>query len=422
MLLTVTGASGGEGADAAIAVQRLDTGERRVLLPGGAEAVYAATGDIVYLASGSLLAVPFDLGDAVPSRRSRGVWSSTSRPTPSAAAATPSPADGTLVYRGGGGRARPLLLVDRRGSATRIPAPDHTFIDPRVSPDGSRIAVQASDSGSDIWIYDLGRATLTRLSFDPQEDETPVWSPDGAWVAWVAQRSGRPRQVLRRRADGSGEEVVTGAPSAHAHVHDWSPDGKNLLVTRTPCRPPGTCGWSRSREARRGRCSRAPSRNGTRASRRTVVGSPMPPTRRASSRSTCAASRSWTTRCRFRKAAATAGVDLGRTGARVPQRGWPRGGRSLHRGAGPHPVLSRPQALFADVYGAAVGRMSHPDYDAFPDGSRFLMLGNQQDGGLRRAERRPQLVRGAREARAKAVARMPAPAPVRSRGSHPEPR
>jgi hypothetical protein len=75
---------------------------------------------------------------------------------------------------------------------------------------------------------------------------------------------------------------------------------------------------------------------------------------------------------------------------------WTSGGRELaYRSADGHvvvvrftggpgrtPVLSRPQALFADVYGAAVGRMSHPDYDAFPDGSRFLMLGNQQDGAF----------------------------------------
>jgi hypothetical protein len=44
--------------------------------------------------------------------------------------------------------------------------------------------------------------------------------------------------------------------------------------------------------------------------------------------------------------------------------------------------VGRPEALFADVYGAAVGRMSHPDYDAFPDGSRFVMLGSQQDEGI----------------------------------------
>jgi hypothetical protein len=43
------------------------------------------------------------------------------------------------------------------------------------------------------------------------------------------------------------------------------------------------------------------------------------------------------------------------------------------------PSVGPPLPLFPDVYGAAVGRMSHPDYDAFPDGSRFVMVGSQED-------------------------------------------
>jgi serine/threonine-protein kinase len=378
VLLTVTGASGGEGADAAIAVQRLDTGERRVLIHGGAEAVYAATGDIVYLASGSLAAVPFDLATlslrGAPLRVVEHVSTDTVGGGRYALAR-----DGTLIYRSGGGRTRPLLSVDRRGSETHIPIPDHTFIDPRVSPDGSRIAVQAADSGSDIWICDLGRATLTRLSFDPQEDETPVWSPDGAWVAWVAQRSGRPRQVLRRRADGSGEEQVTWSTRAHAHVHDWSPDGKYLLVTQDAV--------STARDV-----WLVPVAGGE---ARPLLAGPFeewnprfsPDGRWLAYASDETGQLEIYVR-RFPELDRKVQVSEG--GGDGPA--WTSGGRELvYRGADGHvvsvrfsagpgstPLLGRPQTLFADVYGAAVGRMSHPDYDAFPDGSRFLMLGNQQ--------------------------------------------
>ena len=50
--------------------------------------------------------------------------------------------------------------------------------DVRLSPNGERVALHVRDD-DDIWVYDLGRGTMTRLTFEPGEDETPVWSPDG---------------------------------------------------------------------------------------------------------------------------------------------------------------------------------------------------------------------------------------------------
>jgi serine/threonine-protein kinase len=382
VLLTVTGASGVLAADAAIAVQHLDTGERRELVRGGAEAVYAPTGHIVYVGSGSLLAVPFEL----ETLSLRGV------PLPVVAHVSADTVgggrfalaqDGTLVYRREVGRARPLLSVDRRGAAVRIPAPDHTFIDPRVSPDGSRIAVQTSDAGSDIWICDLARGTLTRLSFDPQEDETPVWSPDGAWVAWVAQRAGQRRQVLRRRGDGSGEEQLVWSSSAHVHVHDWSPDGRSLLVTQDAAATARDLwlvpvGGGEARE---------------------LLAEPFeewnprfsPDGRWLAYASNESGPFEIYLR-RFPELDRKTQVSVGGGDGPV----WTVGGRELvYRSADGHvvsvrfsmgpagvPQVGRPEALFADVYGAAVGRMSHPDYDAFPDGSRFVMLGSQQDEGI----------------------------------------
>ena len=56
---------------------------------------------------------------------------------------------------------------------------------------------------NDIWTFDLAHGTLTRLTFEREEDETPMWAPDGAWIAYASTEDGRPA-VFRRRADGTG--------------------------------------------------------------------------------------------------------------------------------------------------------------------------------------------------------------------------
>ncbi len=288
--------------------------------------------------------------------------------------------DGTLVFLRAHSAERPLVWVDRHGSATRIPTPPHTYVDPRLSPDGSRVAVQAADADNDVWILDLARGALTRLSFDPGEDETPVWSPDGAWVAWVEQRSGRPRQIVRHRADGSGQDQVVWATRAHAHLHDWSPDGTQLLVTQdaeTTARDV----WL------------VPVAGGE---ARPLLSGPFDewnprfsPDGRWLAYSSNESGRFEVYVLRLPQADRKLQVSVG--GGDCPL--WTPGGREVvYRSAdlqvvsvrfspdpaGP-PRVGRPAPLFPDVYGAASGRMSHPDYDAHPDRTRFVMVGGRSD-------------------------------------------
>ena len=386
VLLTVTGPSGGDADDASVAVQRLDTGERRTLVRSGAQAVHAPTGHLVYLASGSLMAMAFDLGTLTPRGDAVPVVEHVTTDTVGSVRYALA-RDGTLVYRGAMAQTRPMLLVDRRGAAVRLPTPDHSFIDPRLSPDGSRIVVQAADAGRDIWVYDIARGALTRLTFDPQEDETPVFSPDGTSVAWAAQRSGRPRQVLRRRADGGGEEEVLWSTDAHVHVHDWSPDGTSLLVTQDAMAT-GRDVWL------------VPIGGGE---ARPLLRDPFEewnprfgPDGRWLAYASNESGQFEVYVRRFPTLDRKAQVSVG--GGDAPA--WAAGGReivyrrpgdqvrSVRFGADPGgaPRVGLPEPLFPDSFGAAVGRMSHPDYDVFPDASRFVMLGGQQDetaGGLR---------------------------------------
>ena len=89
--------------------------------------------------------------------------------------------------------------------------------------------MEISDTPDDVCTFDVTRGALTRQTFEPGEDETPVWSPDGRWLAYSSTR-GTDRLVLRRRSDGSGsEETILTTPN-HIHVEQWTPDGRSLVL------------------------------------------------------------------------------------------------------------------------------------------------------------------------------------------------
>jgi len=148
----------------------------------------------VYAAAGSLRAVRFDpgrlevLSDPVPV-----VEQVTTLGT--GAADFRVSRQGTLVYVPGGsnaqgGVARSLVWVSRQGREEPIGAPPRTYAFPRLSPDGTRLALDIREQENDIWIWDLGRRTLTRLTFDPGVDAWPIWTPDGRRIVFASTRTG----------------------------------------------------------------------------------------------------------------------------------------------------------------------------------------------------------------------------------------
>jgi Tol biopolymer transport system component len=141
--------------------------------------------------------------------------------------------DGTLAYvsgRVGAGALRTLVWVDRQGRETPIPAPPRAYVLPRLSPDGTRVAVNAQDQEQDLWIWGLARTTLTRATFDPAFDSFPVWTPDGRRVVFSSDRAGA-RNLFGQAADGTGAvERLTDSPNEQS-VTAVSPDGRQLIFT-----------------------------------------------------------------------------------------------------------------------------------------------------------------------------------------------
>ena len=206
VLFTITSQTGGLDT-AQVAVRDLRTGTQKVLLRGGSHGHYVASGHLVYVAAGTLRAIAFDLSrletrgtsvPVLPAARHQGTG------TADFAIAT----DGTLVYMeapsGLAANARTLVWVDRSGKEEPIAAQPRAYMQPRVSPDGTRIAVFSADQEDDIWIWDMGRAKLTRLTLDPRQDWHPVWTPDSRRIVFSSDRGG-PLNLWWQAADGGGE-------------------------------------------------------------------------------------------------------------------------------------------------------------------------------------------------------------------------
>ena len=99
----------------------------------------------------------------------------------------------------------------------------------RLSPDGTRVALDARDQQNDIWIFDLKRETLHRLTTDPGLNRLPVWTPDSQRVAFTAEREGAVEKMYWQAADGSGVPERLTVSETPQVPSSFSRDGKRLV-------------------------------------------------------------------------------------------------------------------------------------------------------------------------------------------------
>ena len=102
-----------------------------------------------------------------------------------------------------------------------------------LSPDEHRAAVGLLDvdgRASDLWVSDLTRGNLTRLTFDPQSDSDAVWSPDGSQIVFSSNRAGDGfTNLYSTSAGGAGQEQVIYKSESTKFPTDWSRDGQSIL-------------------------------------------------------------------------------------------------------------------------------------------------------------------------------------------------
>ncbi|MGH9580101.1 MAG: TolB family protein, partial [Terriglobales bacterium] len=220
--------SGSSYDDARIALLDLKTGQWRTLVEGGTNPAYVPTGHIVYARAGTLLAIAFDLqklevtGTPVPILE--GVATSTANGEAQFSVA----AKGTLAYvpGGTGQSARRLVWLDRAGKAQPVTEHRRAYEDLDLSPDGKKVALTIEGPAWNIWIYDLERGTLTRLTHELTNTD-PLWTLDGKRIVYTSFRDGQ-YGLFWRPADGSGPEEQLHSGPYFLHAYSWSADGRLL--------------------------------------------------------------------------------------------------------------------------------------------------------------------------------------------------
>jgi serine/threonine-protein kinase len=232
VLFTITALSGGPSASQ-IAVLDLRSGKLRTILRGASQAHYVQTGHLVYLAGNALWAVPFDIARMeVAGPATMVVPKVVTLPT--GVAEFDIARDGTLVYVARGGASdspRTLVWVDRQGRETPIAAPPRPYANVRLSPDASRVAVEIEDQDQDIWVWDLTRETLTKVTTDPGLDETPVWTPDGRRLVFTSQAGGVLGSLFWQAADGSGTPERLAESEFIQRATAVLPDGRGVVYS-----------------------------------------------------------------------------------------------------------------------------------------------------------------------------------------------
>jgi serine/threonine-protein kinase len=214
--------------DARIDLWNIRTGTRKTIVEGGTSGTYLPSGHIVYARGGTLMAVPFDVQDREVTGTAFEVEKGVMMSRNTGAAHYSVSKRGDLAYVPGsaeGGR-RTLVWVDRAGKAEPLPLPPASYLYPRISPDGLTMAVEIEGPNHDFYFYDFARTVLSKVTTDGLSHD-PVWSPDGARVAYRSWQA-RGMTLWWMRSDRSGAAERLDPAGTRQSPVSFSPDGHFL--------------------------------------------------------------------------------------------------------------------------------------------------------------------------------------------------
>ena len=209
----------------------LDAPGRTELVSAVSSVEYSPPGYLLYQQEGTLFAQGFDAKAGRLTGQPMSVVDNLEYNPVTGRGAFSVSENGTLVYRAGDTvNLATLKWFDRAGKAVGVIGEPSTYTGVRLSPDNSRVAVAQIDGtrNQDVWITDTERHASSRFTFDSANDNSPVWSPDGAWIAFASNRKGT-FDLYQRSADGTGGDELLYESAEQKQPTSWSPDGSKIL-------------------------------------------------------------------------------------------------------------------------------------------------------------------------------------------------
>jgi Tol biopolymer transport system component len=201
---------------------------------------YAPSGHLLILNTGRMLAYEMDASGRVaegePAVLAEGID------------ANPSVSDDNVLmyHKAQPSAGRQLTWYDRSGKAAGTVGQAGEYGSLELSPTGDRAAVDAwTDGNRDVWVMDLGRAVMSRLTFEPSFEWTPTWSPDGTRIAYGSNTGdvGQTR-IFVKAASGVGTPAVVGGDDGGAVPITWLQRGDQILFARRKANGPGYDTWA----------------------------------------------------------------------------------------------------------------------------------------------------------------------------------
>jgi serine/threonine protein kinase len=218
-----------------IFVGSLDSDEKRPILSASTNAVYVEPGYIVYWRDNALVAQRFDAHNYSLSGEPH-IVSDEVQYFPQTNLAVFTVAGRTLVAQTAAGNSvnkSQLIWFDRHGKQVGSVGPPDLVANPKLSPDGKRVAVDRTDADArhvNIWIHDLTSDGISRLGFGPWLEQVVLWSPDGKQVLYTSNER-LFFSLYLKNSDGSGSaQTFIDFHNPQQGPWDWSRDGKYVLA------------------------------------------------------------------------------------------------------------------------------------------------------------------------------------------------
>ncbi len=231
-------ASGAAFDSANIEVLSLKSGRVKLVRRGGYLGRYLPGGHLLYFRQGALYGIPFDLGRLVTHGTPLALLEDLADSEGSATGRVSFSRTGILLYASAARRAgvAPLAWLDSAGKFQRAVSPSiptsRQAETPRLSPDGNRLALAVA---GDLFVHDLQRGAVTRLTFDAALNRHPVWTPDGKHIVYGSNVPAGDGEfgIWWIRSDGSSQPEKLFGERTPLQVSSISPDGRTIACIRT---------------------------------------------------------------------------------------------------------------------------------------------------------------------------------------------